>query len=333
MTEKKQKIIIIGGESLHVQEILDALESRNFPVKKICLLAENDRCGQINEFRQEPLLVGRIEDIPESNYDFAVLLSEIETLRDVTTKLIKAGIILLDLSGSFSPSESVPVVFNEYWDMKSNSVPSLSVIPSPVAIACGLICKPIETLSPITRITACGIQGVSQQGSRKAMDELFDQTRHLLGFKDVQIDRFPKQIAFNAFPVADPSNLENRTFREMNSFLDSGVSELNLDLFWSGFFVGLTGTIWIETASPLKKKDVEFALQAAPSVKYTGSDLPPGILDVVGKDYLIVGGLRYKKENPQSLTLRFTMDNLRKGFSTNLVQSLELFAGRNANEK
>jgi aspartate-semialdehyde dehydrogenase len=320
----KWRIILIGGESFHVQEILDCLGERHSPVEKICLLAEQDRYGEINEFRGEPLLVGRLEDIPEEGYHGAVLLSPITNLKDTTATLVRAGIPLYDLSGSITPSAEVPVIFPEYWDRVSHGIPRVAIIPSPITILCGLISKPIHSLSPVKSITISMMQGTAQTGSRRAMDELFDQTRNILGFKDITIKEFPKQIAFNTFPADDIAKTENRTKLEMRHFLATEKLTVNVDLYWAGFFVGMAGTLWIETEDRLEEKVVKSALNAAPALIYDETRPGPGILDIVGKDQIFISGLRCKNEDTQGLTVRFTMDNLRKGLSTNLAQTFEL---------
>ena len=51
----------------------------------------------------------------------------------------------------------------------------------------------------IKRVVVSTYQSVSGTG-KKAMDELFNQTRDLLAFREVEPEVYPHQIAFNCIP-------------------------------------------------------------------------------------------------------------------------------------
>jgi aspartate-semialdehyde dehydrogenase len=322
---KEWKLLLIGGGSLHVQEILNRLKERNLPVSKIQLLAEGDRVGALHDFKNEPLLVGKLDDLPEEGYDAAVLLSPISDIEKITTILVSGSIPLLDASGSIHPTKTVPIIFSEYWCLEKPVLPRVSVLPSPITLALGLICKPILESYGISQVTVQILQGSSALGSRQGMDELFEQTRSLLGFKPLELNEFPKQIAFNAFPVDNVRELQQRVNVELNAFLGLEHMQFNLDVIWGSIFVGMLGTVWIDTIKPVKLTNLTKLLSSIPSVKCTSDTYNPGVLDIVGKDHVEIGGVRIKQGRDHGLTLRIALDNLRKGLSTNVIQTLELF--------
>ncbi|MBN1356820.1 hypothetical protein JXA40_11210 [bacterium] len=322
---KKWKIIILNGGPIHIQEILDQLAERNFPVSKILLLGEAGRAGEIYEFRNEPLLVGQMEHVPEENYDAAVLLEPVEDLQGITSILVKGGIPLLDLSGSIRPGEQVPVLLGDFWELDSRSLPPVSIIPDALSLVTGLICKPVHEGFKIRQVTVNCVQGVSATGSRAAMDELLDQTRSLLGFKSIEINEFPKQIAFNTFGVGGISDIETRLNTQMQFLLNSDRIPFRIDMLWGCFFVGMAGTVWIDTVNPMSRDAVCDTVRSVPSFRLLPEGEWMSVLDTAGKDHVGIFDVRLAGDVPRSLTLRFAMDNLRKGLATNLVQTLELF--------
>ncbi|MBN1550882.1 hypothetical protein JW979_05420 [bacterium] len=323
---KRWNLLFFGANTLSVQEILDQMDERELPVDKIKLYDDFLHVGEIFEFRNEPLLVGRKEDFTCHGFDALILLSKVKNLKSLTTELVKSKVPLIDLSGSFAPSANIPIIFSEFFEIETKDLPPVSIVPSPLSIATGLICKPIADHLGVSSIFCSGIQGVSQKGSKLALDELFDQTKDILSFRDIKTNEFPKQIAFNVFPTDEIVEEESRVHTEVKYLLNQADLKLKLDVWWAGFFVGLCGTIWMNTLKKSSLQDVEEYLMSSPSLKLSRDILAPGILDAVGKDYIVVSNVRYYESGEQGLTLRFVMDNLRKGLSTNLVQLLELFS-------
>jgi aspartate-semialdehyde dehydrogenase len=78
--------------------------------------------------------------------------------------------------------------------------------------------KPIHDAVRIKRIVVSTYQSVSGTG-KKAMDELIDQTRALLSFKEPVAKVYPYQIAFNCLPQID-------------IFLDNGYTKEEMKMVW-----------------------------------------------------------------------------------------------------
>jgi len=75
-----------------------------------------------------------------------------------------------------------------------------------------VVLKPIHDVAKIKRVVVTTFQAVSGTG-KKAMDELLQQTVDLLNFKDITIQVYPHQIAFNVLPHIDKF-LENGYTKE-----------------------------------------------------------------------------------------------------------------------
>ena len=62
--------------------------------------------------------------------------------------------------------------------------------------------KPLYDIAPIKRVVVSTYQAASGAGAA-AMDELYEQTREFLEGKDLTVDAFAHQIAFNVIPHID----------------------------------------------------------------------------------------------------------------------------------
>src|SRR5215470_9825588 len=74
-----------------------------------------------------------------------------------------------------------------------DSIPNCTTTPLVMAL------KPLHEAAGVKRVVVTTFQSVSGTGSA-AMNELLDQTRALMSFREVKADVYPYQIAFNLLP-------------------------------------------------------------------------------------------------------------------------------------
>ncbi len=317
---KNLKIIMINGGSLEVQEILDHMEKSSFLPEKLSLFSHGPRQGEIHDSILGPLVIGRLEDIPEEGYDVAVLLEPVPDIKWLTRVLVKGNINFLDASGSLAGKPQIPLLHPDFWDTDA-PFPLVATVPSPEGMILGTVCRAVESLSPVRSVFLSILSGASRAGSKRGLDELFDQTRSIMGFEEMVIENLPRQLAFNAFPHGDSAQINTRVKNELAMALSGDLPEFDMTINWGSFFVGMLGTVWVRTDSAVK---IPAFLKALASTSYFEfPDESPAILDVVGSDKIFLTEIRHFSEGDQGLTLRFAMDNLRKGLSINLIKVLE----------
>ncbi|GEM_PF-6797010 len=317
-----KRIIIIGGQSFQVGELLEKIEENGLPVSEVRILDEGDRCGEIHDFRGEPVLVGRIESIPEEAFDLAILLTPVKKPRPLVETLVHSGIPFLDASGSIPLTDEVPLVWKQPPDDRfRQGVPKVASFPSVYSLCALGVLEALHRESEIESVRMFVLQGASARGTRRAMDELFDQTREILNFKDPTLDEWPRQLCFNAFPLKDASEEERRMTGEIRHALASPRIEVGVDVAWACFFVGFLGTIWVTFREDTELSQLSRALGAAPNLRWSDTDESPGILDVVGQDKIYLSQLR-TNGTARNVTLRFALDNMRAGFSARMTDLL-----------
>lgn len=316
--EKTRKIQIIGGGYLEVQELLNRFEEARLPVAKVQVAAEGARVGEIHEFNGEPMLVNRIEDISEGGYDAALLLSPVTDLQALTRSMVMGNTPLIDMANQFDPGDEIPVIMPDVPGLGIQKLPMVCIVPTGLSHLVNSILYATRKVNSWSNVTVFAVQGVSRQGSRQGLDELFDQTRAILGFKDVEVESFPYQTAFNAFHVAADDFKQARI--PSHARYISGNPELTVafDCAWSSFFVGMIGSAWFYTSDSVDPDRIRSELSADRGFRH--EDPFGGALSVVGSDEIIIGGLRVQKDDPNRLTLRFGMDNLRRGLTTTVTR-------------
>jgi aspartate-semialdehyde dehydrogenase len=206
--------------------------------------------------------------------------------------------------------------------------PNCSTIQMVVAL------KPLHELGDIKRVVVSTYQSVSGAG-KKAMDELFDQTRALFSNGQPRREVFPKQIAFNLIPQIDIFMDDGYTKEEWKmkvetkKILDPKI-EVTATCVRVPVFLCHSESINVEFRKPVTVAAARKALQKAKGVQVVDKlELEEGYItpiEVAGEDDVFISRIRKDDTVKHGLTFWCVGDNLRKGAATNAVQIAELLA-------
>jgi len=191
---------------------------------------------------------------------------------------------------------------------------------------------PIYKKCGIKRIVVSTYQAVSGTG-KKAIDELFDQTRSMINFIDYKTNVYPHRIAFNCLPHIDVF-LDNGYTKEEMKMVDEtrkileddniGVTATTVRV---PVFFGHSESINIETRKHITASEVKSLLANAPGVKVMDDpekNVYPLAVDAAGQDLTLVGRIREDESIPNGINMWVVADNIRKGAATNTVQIAEI---------
>ena len=190
--------------------------------------------------------------------------------------------------------------------------------------------KAIEQLSHIRRIRVSSYQAASGAGA-VAMDELLTQTRQALDGDEVEVKKFPHQLAFNMIPQVDVF-LDNDYTKEEMKMYNETRKIMHSDVETSATCVRVPSlrshseAVWVETETPVSPEAARAAFEQAEGL--TVLDDPqnkqyPMPLFTAGKDDVYVGRIRRDLAHPCGLTFWLTGDQIRKGAALNAVQIAE----------
>jgi aspartate-semialdehyde dehydrogenase len=333
MLKKKDRYIVavVGATGAVGNEMIETLESREFPVERLRLFASERSRGKTLPFRGKEVPVETLGEDSFKGIDIALFSAGGDRSKQWAPMAAKSGCVVVDNSSAWRMDPGVPLVVPEVnpGDLKKHK--GIIANPNCSTIQMVVVLKPIHDAARIKRVVVTTFQSVSGTG-KKAMDELVEQTRDILSFREPRVEVYPHQIAFNILPHID-SFLENGYTKEEMKMVNETKKILGDDS------IRVTATtvrvpvlrchsesINIETERKITPDEARAALAAAPGIVVFDApekNVYPMPVDVAGKDETYVGRVREDDSVENGLNLWIVADNLRKGAALNAVQIAE----------
>jgi len=332
---KTYNVAIVGATGAVGEVLLELLESRNFPVNNLYLLASERSAGTTLSFKGKRITVQDLAEFDFSQAEIGLFSAGGSISAEYAPKAAAAGCVVIDNTSHFRRDEDIPLVvpevnshaLNRFADRNIIANPNCSTIQMLVAL------KPIYDAVGIARINVATYQAVSGTG-KSAIEELAAQTARLLNGQPAESKVYPKQIAFNALPHIDTFQENGYTREEMKMvwetqkiFEDETIS-VNPTCVRIPVFHGHSEAVHIETKQPISAVEAQALLESAPGVEVidTRADggYPTPVSEAAGCDPVYVGRIREDISHPMGLDLWVVSDNLRKGAALNSVQIAEV---------
>jgi aspartate-semialdehyde dehydrogenase len=332
-------VAIIGATGAVGKESLDILEERKFPLASLRLFASKRSAGEVMTCQGKEWKVEELTPASSFNdVDFAFISATDEISREYGPRLGAAGVVVIDDSGTFRMEADVPLVVPEVNASALQRIPrGIVSIPNCTTTPLVMALKPLQDAAGVKRVVVTTFQSVSGTGSA-AMNELLDQTRALMSFRDVKAEVYPYQIAFNLLPhigsfsEGGDCSEEVKIARETQKILEAPQLRVTSTTVRVPVLRCHSEAINVELERALKPNEARAVLAAMPGVIVyddPGKKLYPTPLDATGKDEVFVGRVREDPTIANGLNLWVVSDNLRKGAALNAVQIAEcLVRGR-----
>jgi aspartate-semialdehyde dehydrogenase len=326
-------VAILGATGAVGQETLEILEERKFPLARLRLFASKRSAGEVMTCQDKEWIV---EELTESSsfegVDLAFISATDAISKDYGQRLGAAGIIVIDDSGVFRMDDQVPLVVPEVNAAALRSMPrGIVSIPNCTTTPLVMALKPLHDAVGVKRVVVTTFQSVSGTGSA-AMDELMEQTKDLLAFRDIKTEIYPYQIAFNLLPhigsFTDGGDCseEVKIAKETRKILNAPGLRVTATTVRVPVLRCHSEAINVELERPLKANEARAALAAMPGVIVYDDPLKklyPMPLDAAGKDEVYIGRVREDESITNGLNLWVVSDNLRKGAALNAIQIAE----------
>lgn len=331
-------VAVAGATGAVGREFLEVLHDLDFPAAEVRALASARSAGKKLPFKgcgQVPagdLVVEEMTPASFEGVDIALFSAGAGVSKAMREAVVAAGAVMIDNSSAFRMDEDVPLVVPEVnpEDVKLHSGvianPNCSTIQMVVAL------KPLYDIAKIDRVVVSTYQAASGAGAA-AMDELFAQTKEFLEGKDLTIDAFAHQIAFNVIPHIDVFMDDASTKEEWKMVVETKKIMHDPDLAVAATCVRVPvlrchgESINVEFESAITTEQARTALEAAPNVTVMddtdGKLYPmPGLL--AGTNDTFVGRLRKDPSVEHGLAFWVVADQIRKGAALNAVQIAQL---------
>ena len=304
-------VAILGATGAVGTELLQLLEARSFPVKKLKLLASPNSVGKQMRFKGEPIAIEAVSAEAFQGIDIVLASAGGAISKQWAETIVEAGALMIDNSSAFRMDGSVPLVVPEVNPSAAKGHTGIIANPNCTTILMTVALWPLHQLQPIRRIVACTYQSASGAGAR-AMEEVKQQAKAILEGKEPPTEIFPYPLAFNLFPHNTPINQQGYCEEEMKMVNETRkiFAEPNLKVSATCIRVPVlrahSEAINLEFDQPFAVAEARIAMEQAAGVRLVedwNANYFPMPIDATGEDDVLVGRIRQDISHPCGLEL------------------------------
>lgn len=331
-----ETIALVGATGAVGRIVLEQLAARQFPHKRLKLLASERSVGKEVRFGDQTIKVELLDPDAFKNIDLVIASTPDEVSAEFAPWAVKAGAVVVDESGYWRMDASVPLIVPEVnpdaIDHHSGIIasPNCSTTQMVVALA------PLHRAAKVKRVVVSTYQATSGAGLA-GNEELKDSVRDALSGKMHPPKTFSHPIAFNLIPQIGSEKQDGYTSEEMKMVYETRkiMGDDNIQVCPTcvrvPVMIGHSESILVETEKHLTAMEATELFRAAEGVTVI-DDLAgqkyPMPRDCDGKDDVFVGRIRHDISGSGGIAFWCVSDNLRKGAATNAVQIAELLIKR-----
>ena len=331
------RVAILGATGAVGTELLALLETRQFPVSELRLLASPRSAGKKISFQGEDISVEAVNANSFQDVDLVLASAGGSTSKTWAACAVEAGSVVVDNSSAFRMDPKVPLIVPEINPDAAITHGGIIANPNCTTILMAMAVWPLHQVQPVQRIVAATYQSASGAGAR-AMEELKVQAQAILQGSDPPTELFPYPLAFNLFPHNSSLNEQGYCEEEMKMVNETRKIFAVSDLKISATCVRVpvlrahSEMINLEFGRPFDVNQARQVLSQAPGVRLVEdwqANYFPMPLEASGRDEVLVGRIRQDLSHPCGLELWLSGDQIRKGAALNAVQIAELLVDRN----
>lgn len=327
-------VVAVAGATGAVGEVmLQVLEERKFPVRRIKLLASERSVGKTLSFSGETVKVELLTAEAFAGVDVALFSAGASRSKEFAPAAWKSGAVVVDNSSAFRMDPEVPLVVPEINPHAIAQYVKKGIIANPncTTIVTLMALAPLYRYSRIRRVVASSYQAVSGAGA-KALEEFKQQVRAWVRDEPIPVAVFAYQIAFNVIPHIDVFQENGYTKEEMKlvyetrKILEDDRILISPTTVRVPVFTAHSVSVHVETEAkitPAKARELCAAFPGLQVQDDPANKQYPMPLFAAGKDDCYVGRIREDLAVENGLNLWVCGDQLRKGAALNAVQIAE----------
>jgi len=337
LVENMRSLALVGATGLVGREFLELLTERKIKIPKIKLLASSASEGEVLQSMGDELPVEILDENSFEEIDVAFFSVPTSVCKKFIPHALSAGAIVIDDSSAFRMQDDVPLVVPQVNGAVLRGFESgIVAVPNCTTTPLAMCLKPIAEEYGLKRVVVSTYQAVSGAG-KEAFEELTQQTKALMNGTSVEINAFPRRIAFNCLPKIGPmeengdSEEEAKIGRELRKILELPNLKVTATAVRVPTFCGHALSVNVELEESFDSAtEIRTLLEGFDGVKVLDkpeADIYPTIEDCVKSDFTLVGRIRRDSTVPSGLNLWVVADNLRKGAALNALECLSTLYG------
>ncbi|MGB6317923.1 MAG: aspartate-semialdehyde dehydrogenase, partial [Litorimonas sp.] len=266
------RFAIVGATGNVGTEMLEILSESDIEVGEVHAVASRRSLGREVSFGDRTLKCEDLETFDFSKVDIALMSAGGSVSKEWSPRIAAKGAVVIDNSSAWRMDPDVPLIVPEVnadaveGFAKKNIIanPNCSTIQMVVAL------KPLHDRATVKRVVVSTYQSVSGAG-KKAMDELWLQTKGIYANDDLPAINFPKQIAFNVIPQIDVFMEDGYTKEEWKMKVETkkilgSAIKVAATCVRVPTFVGHAEAINVELGEELSADDARALLRESPGL-------------------------------------------------------------------
>ncbi len=326
---------IVGATGAVGIEFLRCLESRQFPISELRLLASSRSRGKSLPFRGKNIKVEELTETSFKGIDIAFFSAGGSISKKFAPIAVKQGAVVVDNSSAFRMDPAVPLIIPEINPEAIAAHKGIIANPNCSTIIAITPLWPIHQKNRIHRLIASTYQAASGAGAA-AMAELVESTRAHLENREYKNTVLPHPYAFNLFshnskmdPASGYNEEEIKMDKETKKIFHDPDIRISATCVRVPVLRAHSEALTIECERAITPKEVRAILKSAPGVKLvddTEKNYFPMPKDASGQGDVLVGRIRQDSSDPsgKSIALFVAGDQLLKGAALNAVQIAEV---------
>ncbi|BCB80401.1 aspartate-semialdehyde dehydrogenase [Phytohabitans flavus] len=341
-------LAVVGATGAVGTVMCDLLSSRRNVWGEIRVVASSRSAGRKVQCRGEELTVQALTPEVFDGVDVAMFDVPDEVSAEWAPIAVSRGAVAVDNSGAFRMDKDVPLVVPEINpEQLRNRKKGIVANANCTTLAMIVAIAPLHREYGLRELVLASYQAVSGAG-QVGVDTLHDQLAKVAGDRVLgsrpgnvrqavgdDLGPFPAPLALNVVPWAGSlkeagwSSEELKIRNESRKILGLPDLKVSATCVRVPVVTGHSVAVHAVFGSEVDAEGAREALRNAPGVILVDDPATgefPMPIDAVGTDPSWVGRLRRSMDDPRSLDLFVTGDNLRKGAALNTAQIAELLA-------
>ena len=322
-------LAIVGATGLVGSEMQNVLNDLKLKFKDIKLLASENSVGELYEINGESYDVKLLTEDAFNGVDIALFGTKNELSEKFVKVASEKGVICIDNSSAFRMNEDVPLVVPEVNFDAIKSGQKIIANPNCSTIQMIPVLDAIEKEAGLERVVVSTYQSVSGAG-KNALDELWSQTLAIFNQKEIEVESFLHQIAFNLIPQIDMieedgySKEEYKMINETRKILNLPDLKITATCVRVPVFFSHAESINVQTKKEITPQRLIEILSKKEGIVVNDNVYEyPMPIDTAGENEIFVGRIRKDYSVPYGLNLWVVSDNIRKGAALNAVQIMQ----------
>lgn len=325
-------VAIMGATGAVGQELLNLLESRNFPLASLKLLASARSAGKKITFKGQELTIEELTHDSFEGVDIVLASAGGSISAEYAPSAVKAGAVVVDNTSHFRMDPEVPLVVPEINADAIKNHKGIIANPNCTTAIAAVVLWPLHREFGLKKVIMSTYQASSGAGA-SGMEELREGVSASLRGEKVDNKIFAHPLPFNLIPHIDKFQENGYTKEEMKVVWESrkimGIEDLAVSCTCVRIptYRAHAESIVLETEKPVDVARVRELLAQAPGVKLVDdpeNKIYPMPLNASGEWDVEVGRIRQNLIfGEHGLELFVCGDQILKGAALNAIQIAE----------